>query len=85
MGEASTSLRCFRYGGLVQHATDFKIVGVIEVILFPEPEESVDQRFIYVSQIVISLRDNDQELVMFIFLEWITMLWLVIYLWCVSS
>lgn len=37
-GETCASLRCFRYGELVQHTTDCKKVDVIEAVLFLKPK-----------------------------------------------
>lgn len=42
---------------------------VVEVVLFLDPEDSVELRFMYDSQVDMSLRENDQVLVMFVSLR----------------
>lgn len=51
-GEVSSSLRCFRYEGLVQRTVDCKRIGVVETVLFPELEESTNSRFMSAGQLI---------------------------------
>lgn len=64
--EAFASLRCFRCGGLVQRVPDCKSACVVEVVLFLGPEESTNLRLVFVGKVKISLRKDNQVLVMFV-------------------
>lgn len=50
---------------LVQHAADCKSFGDVKAMLFPEPKENANLRFLSASQVGISLRENNQVLLMF--------------------
>lgn len=63
--ETSTSLRLFWFGGLVHRVVDCKNAGVVEAMLFLESEKNTDSSFIYVGQVEMSSRKDDQMLVMF--------------------
>ncbi|XP_050918858.1 uncharacterized protein LOC127136323 [Lathyrus oleraceus] len=63
--EVSASLICFKCGGLVRRAADCKSVDVVEIVLFPEFEESIDSRFISTSQVKEFLKDEAQVFTMF--------------------
>lgn len=53
------SLRCFCYGRLVQRAIDCKRVGVVEAMLFLEPEKNTYSNFISAGQVKMSSREDD--------------------------
>lgn len=67
--KAFASLRCCMYGELGQHAADCKSVGVVESVLFPEPVESRNSRFMFIGQVHMSLREDEQVLLLFSFLR----------------
>lgn len=50
---------------LVQRIVDCRCSGYVEVVLFLEPEENADMRFLSVDQVVMSLREKDQVLMTF--------------------
>lgn len=52
-------------GKLVQCAADCKSACVVEVVLFLKPEENSYLRFRSIGQVGMSLRENDQVLLMF--------------------
>lgn len=65
MGEASISFRYLGCGRLAQRAGDCMSDGVVKAILFLELEESTNLSFMSSGQVEMSLREDDQLLVMF--------------------
>lgn len=64
-GETFVSLRCFSCEVLVRCSTDCTIAGDVGMVLVLEPGKSMDLRFMYVGQVELPLRGDDQVLAWF--------------------